>query len=139
MENSNQPAFSLQDVSELSAKRKQGEKEKPDCILVGAEERVEAEERAGGDAVWCSPEPSWHWLLVHGEKGCLSPQRVSQGWSCRAGMMGAPHSHLTPHRWVSGWVGRGGECSHGQQLVGTAGPSTQGPAPWVPSSCHGIW
>lgn len=41
MENSNQPAFSLRDVSELSAKRKQGENEKSDCVLVGAEGGVE--------------------------------------------------------------------------------------------------
>lgn len=55
MENSNQPAFSLQDVSKLSAKRKQGEKEKPDCILVGAEAWVEAEEQ---EVMLCGAAPS---------------------------------------------------------------------------------
>lgn len=45
MENPNQPAFGLQDVRELSAKREQGEEEKPDCVLVEADEGVEAGEQ----------------------------------------------------------------------------------------------
>lgn len=70
MENSNQPAFHLRDVSELSAKGKLDGKE-PGCTTVGTEQcsRGSAVARGmvmwsggwccgQGDAVWFSPDPA---------------------------------------------------------------------------------